>query len=139
MNTSTSDIGPDNLRGSFFKSATDMTSHTTDRIPTGSESFDDLLNGGLELGKITQIYGAPYSGKTHLCHLLSVVLPAPYQAVYINTEKSYSSERIESIANARGLDCGKILPRIQIGQPLNRKQQESCIDEVCSTVDPILR
>ena len=111
-----------------------MTSHTTDRIPTGSESFDDLLNGGLERGKITQIYGAPYTGKTHLCHLLSVVLPSAYQAFYIDTERSYSRERIESIANARGLKCRNILPRIQIGQPLSRKQQESCIEEVCSKV-----
>ena len=129
------------VSNTFLKSASDLATKSRGRISTGSKSFDDLLSGGLERGKITQIYGAPYTGKTHLCHLLSVVLPSPFQAVYIDTERSFRNERIESIANARGLGCRNILPRIHIAQPQDSKKQESCIEEVCSTVrsDPTIK
>lgn len=135
----TSDLGKvskeyDILSNTFLKSAFDLAPKSSDRVSTGSECIDDLLSGGLERGGITQIYGAPCTGKTHLCHLLSVVLPPPYQTVYIDTEISFRNERIESIANARELDCRNIIPRIQIAQPRNSKQQELVIEEVCSSV-----
>jgi len=104
------------------------------RLSTGSKNLDDLLSGGLETGAITQFYGASNTGKTHLYHLLCVVLPSPYQAIYIDTEGSYREERIQSIAAARGLDWTNILPNIQVLQPKDSKQQESHIKDACYIV-----
>ena len=91
---------------SLFRSAADagQQQRRQERLPTGSKHLDDLLSGGLETGEITQFYGPPNSGKTHLCHLLCVVLSSSYQAIYIYTEGTFRIEKIESIAKARGLD-----------------------------------
>ena len=62
------------------------------RLSTGSKNLDDLLGAGLETGAITQFYGASNTGKTHLCHLLCVVLPSPYKAIYIDTEGGFREE-----------------------------------------------
>ena len=104
------------------------------RLSTGSKNLDDLLSGGLETGAITQFYGASNTGKTHLCHLLCVVLPSSYQAIYIDTEGSFREEKIESIATARGLDWTNIFPNIQVLQPKDSKQQQSHIENACSIV-----
>ena len=85
-----------------------------ERLPTGSKHLDDLLSGGLETGEITQFYGPPNSGKTHLCHLLCVVLPSSCQAIYIDTERTFRIEKLHSIAKARGLDSKNILQNIQV-------------------------
>jgi RecA/RadA recombinase len=39
----------------------------TDSLPTGSTQLDSLLLGGLPLGMIVEVVGAPGSGKTRLC------------------------------------------------------------------------
>jgi DNA repair protein RadA len=119
---------------SFFRSATNLLPDTRNQIPTGSECIDDLLGGGLEPKEITQFYGPPFSGKTHLCHLLCVNLPHPFHAIYIDTERGFRRERIESIANARGLDYLNILPRIHVAQPQNSIRQESYIEEAVSLI-----
>jgi DNA repair protein RadA len=121
---------------SFFRSTAEFSEqHRKYRLPTGSKHLDDLLSGGLETGEITQFYGAPNTGKTHLCHLLCVVLPSPYQAIYIDTERTFHEEKIQSIAKARGLDPINIPQNIQVEQPKNSKEQESCIEEARSTVN----
>jgi DNA repair protein RadA len=72
--------------------------------------LDDLLSGGLELGEITQFYGSPTAGKTHLCHFLSVILASfQYKVIYIDTEWTFRKEKIHSIAKARNLDPANIL------------------------------
>jgi DNA repair protein RadA len=119
----------------IFKSDGKFTQqHGKQRLSTGSKHLDDLLSGGLETGAITQFYGASNTGKTHLCHLLCVVLPSPYQAIYMDTEGSFREERIQSIATARGLDWTNILSNIQVLQPKDSKQQESHIKNTCSIV-----
>ena len=60
------------------------------RLSTGSQHLDDLLSGGLELGEITQFYGASTAGKTHLCHFLCVILASPHQVIYIDTEGRFA-------------------------------------------------
>lgn len=42
------------------------------KISTGSKALDDLLQGGMESGTITELYGEAKSGKTQLCHMLCV-------------------------------------------------------------------
>ena len=41
-------------------------------ISTGSSAVDQLLQGGIETGSITELYGEYRTGKTQLCHTLCV-------------------------------------------------------------------
>lgn len=42
------------------------------KVSTGCKEFDDILEGGLETGTITEVYGENRSGKTQLMHTLCV-------------------------------------------------------------------
>lgn len=46
-------------------------------IHTGSKELDKLLNGGLETGSITELFGEFRTGKTQLCHQLCVTCQLP--------------------------------------------------------------
>ncbi|NWT63385.1 RAD51 protein, partial [Erythrocercus mccallii] len=42
------------------------------QITTGSKELDKLLQGGIETGSITELFGEFRTGKTQLCHTLAV-------------------------------------------------------------------
>ena len=42
------------------------------QLTTGSKELDKLLQGGIETGSITEIFGEFRTGKTQLCHQLAV-------------------------------------------------------------------
>lgn len=42
------------------------------QLTTGSKEFDKLLQGGIETGSITELFGEFRTGKTQLCHQLAV-------------------------------------------------------------------
>jgi DNA repair protein RadA len=105
-----------------------------ERLTTGSQNIDYLLGGGLELGAITQFYGGPGMGKTHLCHLMCVLRAPKFEIVYIDTEGTFREEKIKSIAEARGLGWKNALANIQVKKPSWTGQQESDLDEVCSSI-----
>ena len=48
----------------FSTARLELNDQNIERLPTGCKNLDDLLGGGIETGVITQIYGAPGSGKT---------------------------------------------------------------------------
>ncbi|KAK8645032.1 hypothetical protein V6N13_118888 [Hibiscus sabdariffa] len=47
------------------------------QITSGSSELDKILEGGIETGSITEIYGEFRSGKTQLCHTLCVTCQLP--------------------------------------------------------------
>jgi len=122
----------------FFYSAAEKHFHQprekVKRLSTGSKHFNDLLSGGLEIGEISQFYGGPYTGKTHLCHLLCVTLPCRYRAIYIDTKGTFCEEKIRGIVEANRSKWKNILTRIQLAQPKDAKEQELIIEEACSSV-----
>jgi DNA repair protein RAD51 len=46
-------------------------------LTTGSVELDKLLEGGIETGSITEIYGEFRTGKTQLCHTLCITCQMP--------------------------------------------------------------
>ncbi|KAH3711685.1 hypothetical protein DPMN_071357, partial [Dreissena polymorpha] len=42
------------------------------QVTTGSKELDKLLQGGIETGSITEIFGEFRTGKTQICHTLAV-------------------------------------------------------------------
>ena len=57
-----------------FTTATEYHKHRQEviHLTTGSKELDKLLQGGIETGSITEIFGEFRTGKTQLCHTLCV-------------------------------------------------------------------
>ena len=95
----------------YFLDGTDNTpTDITDFISTGSSMLDLAIsnrpNGGIAVGRITEINGLESSGKSLLgAHILAETQKKGGVAVYIDTETSVSQEFMEVI----GIDMGKML------------------------------
>lgn len=110
------------------------------RITTGSKALDELLNGGIETQTITEFYGEYGTGKSQICHQLCVNVQLPEDeggldgaAMYIDTEHTFSIERIIQMSRFRGLNPDSVLKRIIYAEALSSDHQillvEKC-DEV---------
>jgi DNA repair protein RadA len=105
-------------------------------ISTGVRSLDDLLEGGVEVGSITEFIGEFGAGKTQLCHQLAVMVQLPKEkgglnarALYIDTEGTFRPERIVQIARAKQLDPEKALENIIYARAYNSDHQMLLVDE----------
>ncbi|XWS70135.1 hypothetical protein CRYUN_Cryun03dG0023300 [Craigia yunnanensis] len=72
---------------------------------SGSSKLDKILEGGIETGSITEIYGEFRSGKTQLCHTLCVTCQLPLdqgggegKVMYIDAEGTFRPQRLLQIA-----------------------------------------
>lgn len=90
-----------------------------DKIKTGS-SIDEILDGGIEKGNITQIFGPPGSGKTNVALQLSVEVAKHNKVIYIDTEGGMSIERIKQIAKD---SFEKVVENIIIFEPTTFDEQ----------------
>jgi DNA repair protein RadB len=71
------------------------------KISTGSKYLDLWLEGGYDMDTITTIYGPPGTGKTNLCILAAVnQAVSGNKVIYIDTEGSFSSDRLRQIAGS---------------------------------------
>jgi RecA/RadA recombinase len=71
-------------------------------LPTGVQSLDDALRGGLRIGTITELAGRAGVGKTQLAMQLCVMTARFRQAaVYMDTENKLSLARLQEIAQQR--------------------------------------
>lgn len=111
------------------------------KITTGSRNLDALLGGGVETKTITEFFGEFGSGKTQICHQLSVNVQLPEEkgglnakAVYIDTEGTFRWERIESMANALGLDPDKVMENIFYIRAVNSDHQMAVVDELMELI-----
>ena len=65
-----------------------------------AQPIDDLLNGGIESGCITNFYGAPASGKSQVALQACVAcVRSGKKAIFVDTEGGFSLERLEQISN----------------------------------------
>ncbi|ADG91035.1 DNA repair and recombination protein RadA [Thermosphaera aggregans] len=111
------------------------------KITTGSKSLDDLLGGGIETKTITEFYGEYGSGKTQICHQLSVNVQLPPErgglsgkAVYVDTEGTFRWERIEAMARGLGLEPDQVMDNIFYMRAYNSDHQVSIIDDLFTFV-----
>ncbi|XP_050177633.1 DNA repair protein RAD51 homolog 3 isoform X2 [Myiozetetes cayanensis] len=81
-------------------------------IITFCSALDNILGGGVQLTKITEVCGAPGVGKTQLCMQLAVDAQIPEcfggvagEAVFIDTEGSFMVDRVVDIAAACVQHC----------------------------------
>ena len=48
------------------------------RLTTGSRDLDKILEGGIETGSLTEVFGEFRTGKTQLCHQIAVTCQLPF-------------------------------------------------------------
>lgn len=86
-----------------FETADSYFSHEEkfEKIKFNAKSLDNLLQGGIDLGCITEFYGQSGSGKTQLCLQLALNCQLPRQlgglegkAIYISTDKAFPIKRL---------------------------------------------
>jgi DNA repair protein RadB len=102
---------------------------TPDRLPTGVESLDRLLGGGLETDSVTEIYGEGGSGKSLFC--LDVAYRVAREArwvFYVDTE-GVSVDRLRSIA---GPDLDRVLQRMLLSTPKDLAEQTAAVRTACA-------
>lgn len=96
-------------------------------LKTNCESLDLFLNGGIEKGIITKLYGEAGSGKTNLCLQISRECANNRKKVaYIDTE-GVSIERLTQICSNHNFE--DVLSKIIFFNPSSMDEQESMIKE----------
>lgn len=96
-------------------------------LSSGSHRFDKALGGGFYMGEIYLIFGSYKTGKTQLCHQLSLQAckeilldsaeKSPHKKkliYYFDTENSFRPERLQEMASFCSLDYEHILGRIMV-------------------------
>jgi DNA repair protein RAD51 len=99
-------------------------------LTTGSVEIDKLLEGGIETGSITEVFGEFRTGKTQLCHTLCITCQMPIdqggaegKAMYIDTEGSFRPEKLKLIAERFGLDPVASLENVACARAHNSEHQ----------------
>ncbi|XP_053300503.1 DNA repair protein RAD51 homolog 1 isoform X2 [Pleuronectes platessa] len=100
------------------------------QISTGSKELDKLLQGGIETGSITEMFGEFRTGKTQLCHTLAVTCQLPIdqgggegKAMYIDTEGTFRPERLLAVAEKYGLVGSDVLDNVAYARAFNTDHQ----------------
>ena len=99
-------------------------------LTTGSIELDKLLEGGVETGSITEVFGEFRTGKTQLCHTLCVTCQmavteggAEGKAIYIDTEGTFRPNRLQAIAERFGMDPAVALENVAYARAHNSEHQ----------------
>ncbi|MBW9140507.1 MAG: DNA repair and recombination protein RadA [Candidatus Aramenus sp.] len=118
------------------------------KITTSSQALDGLLGGGIETRTMTEFFGEFGSGKTQICHQISVNVQLPPEkgglagkAVYIDTEGTFRWERIEAMAKAQGLDPDAVMNNIYYMRAINTDHQIAIVDDLQELIskDPAIK
>ncbi|XP_038072257.1 DNA repair protein RAD51 homolog 1-like [Patiria miniata] len=100
------------------------------QITTGSKELDKLLQGGIETGSITEMFGEFRTGKTQLCHTLAVTCQLPIdngggegKCLYIDTEGTFRPERLIAVAERYNLSSSDVLDNVAYARAYNSDHQ----------------
>ncbi|CAN6871755.1 unnamed protein product [Brassica oleracea] len=124
-----------------FTSATQLHAQRQEiiQITSGSRELDKVLEGGIETGSITELYGEFRSGKTQLCHTLCVTCQLPMdqgggegKAMYIDAEGTFRPQRLLQIADRFGLNGADVLENVAYARAYNTDHQSRLLLEAAS-------
>ncbi|MFH1181735.1 MAG: DNA repair and recombination protein RadB [Candidatus Woesearchaeota archaeon] len=96
-----------------------------ERISSGSDVFDELLEGGFDSGVITTIYGPAGSGKTTTC-LLAALASCKKKVVFMDSEGGFSISRLKQLSKG----YKEALDRIFVLKPRNFDQQKQAVEQI---------
>lgn len=105
------------------------------KLSTGCDSLNELIGGGIESQAMTEFWGEYGSGKSQICMKLSVMTQLPKEqggidgnVLFIDTEGTFSPERIISMAEVVELDPEKVLDKIYYARCYNSDHQTLIAD-----------
>ncbi|NXS76687.1 RA51D protein, partial [Pandion haliaetus] len=103
-------------------------------LPTGSPSLDQLLDSGLYTGEVTELMGAPGSGKTQVCLGIaaSVSLGLKQHVLFLDSTGGFTASRLYQMLRARAEDGEEqaALQRIQVVRVFNIYEMLSALQEL---------
>jgi len=97
-----------------------------DRICTGTEVLDTLLEGGYEKDAITTIYGPAGVGKTNFALLAALETAKKKKVIYIDTEGGFSAARLKQLEP----DHKKAMKNIVFLRPTTFEDQNKSINKL---------
>jgi DNA repair protein RadA len=107
------------------------------RCTTGSKELDTMFGGGIETQAMTELIGDYGAGKTQICLTLAVTAQLSKEqggldgnVIFIDTEGTFSPERVYQIASERELDPVDILNGIVLARAYNSDHQCLLIDHL---------
>jgi transcription termination factor NusA len=110
---------------------------------TGSADLNRIMGGGFQTGKLTEVYGPFKSGKTALAHTISVTVQLSEKeggingsVAYIDTENTFSKEKIKRIAKRFELNPKDVLSKIYHARIYSSDHQAQMIQKaetLCKT------
>lgn len=93
------------------------------KLTTGCKEFDQILQGGLEVGRITEVFGSSDTGKTQLCHTLAISCQLPVSSggldgrcLYLDTAVTFRPERLRAIAARFDLSPDEALGKVDFAR-----------------------
>jgi len=112
------------------------------RITTGSRNLDKLLGGGVETQALTEFIGEYGTGKSQISMQLCMTVQQPSEqgglsgrVLFIDTEGTFSPQRVYDIAQLRGLEAKKVLENIIYVRCYNSDHQIRIVDEAVKVVE----
>lgn len=115
----------------------------TEYFTTGSAELNRILGGGIATGKLTEVYGPFKSGKTNLAHTIAVTVQLPEKkgglnatVAYVDSENTFSKEKIKRIAKRFGMDPKKVFSKIHHARIYSSDHQQQMIakaEALCKT------
>lgn len=101
-------------------------------IPTGCETIDKILNGGIPIGGISLIYGEAETGKTTLAIQCAVNCARQgFKTLFMDSDGSFSSRRLAQIVSE---NFEKTAQLIILMKPNNFSEQTLVIDRLADYV-----
>ena len=102
------------------------------KIESGTDVIDTLLEGGYESDIVTTIYGPAGSGKTNLALLASIsIAKQGKKVIYIDTEGGFSVARLNQLT----LNSRKVLGNILFLKPTKFSEQKKAFEKLRSVVN----
>ncbi len=103
-----------------------------EKISTGSDVFDKLLDGGYEDDIVTTIYGPAGSGKTLVCLLAAIsVVKRGKKVIYIDSEGGFSVTRLKQLSG----DYKVVFENIFFLKPTNFNEQKKVFDKIKNMIN----
>ncbi len=98
------------------------------KIPTGCETIDKILEGGISIGNVTLIYGEAETGKTTLATQCAInCAKQGYRTLFIDCDGTFSGRRLSQMTSKKIEETAE---SIMLMKPQNFKEQTVVIDKL---------
>ncbi len=98
----------------------------SEKISSGSQMLDRLLDGGYESDIVTTIYGPSASGKTTACLLCAIEMAKRKKVLFMDTEGGFSASRLKQLTSKPE----QILEKIFFFNPTKFDEQKRDFEEI---------